>query len=206
VNFLDPFFGSLETIPDHWLYFFLGLSAFVENLFPPIPGDTITVFGAFLVGTGRLAFSGVYLCTTAGSVSGFLVLFWAGGLLGKRFFMEKDLWFFKAKHIVRGEEWYRKYGYFLILLNRFLPGVRSVISLVGGISRLQVRVVAFLALVSAAIWNLIWIVVGYTLGDNWVLVQASISYLMGRYNYIMLLLLSATAAAGLIWLLLKKFR
>jgi membrane protein DedA with SNARE-associated domain len=129
-----------------------------------------------------------------------------GGLLGRRFFVERDLWFFKAEDIVRGEEWYRKYGYFLILLNRFLPGIRSVIAIVGGISGLRLHMVAILALVSAAIWNLIWIVVGYTLGENWEVVQAKVSHAMGRYNDTILILLAAATAAAILWLLVKKFR
>lgn len=203
---LDHFLSYLEALPDFWVYCLLGLSAFVENIFPPIPGDTITAFGAFLVGTKRLTFSGVYLSTTAGSVAGFMCLFWVGGLLGRRFFMERDLWFFKAEDIVRGEEWYRKYGYFLILLNRFLPGIRSVISIVGGISGLRMHMVAALALISAAIWNLIWIIVGYTLGDNWQVVRSKISHAMGRYNDTLLVLLAATGVAALVWLLIKKLR
>jgi len=70
--------------------------------FPPIPGDTITAFGAFLVATERLSFFGVYLSTTLGSLFGFMFLFWIGSLLGRRFFIEKDYRFFRAKDIIRG--------------------------------------------------------------------------------------------------------
>ncbi|MBW2035267.1 MAG: hypothetical protein JRI94_17105, partial [Deltaproteobacteria bacterium] len=112
---LDGFLNFLNSLPDFLIYFFLGLSAFVENIFPPIPGDTITALGAFLVGTQRLHFLGVYFSTTIGSLFGFMFLFWIGSLLGKRFFVDRDYRFFKAEDIIRAEEWYRKYGYFLVL-------------------------------------------------------------------------------------------
>ena len=67
--FLDGFLDFLNSLPDGLIYLLLGVSAFVENVFPPVPGDTITAFGAFLVGTQRLSFFGVYLSTTAGSTS-----------------------------------------------------------------------------------------------------------------------------------------
>ena len=70
--------------------------------------------------------------------------------------MEKDYRLFSAQNIVQAEKWFRKYGYFLILLNRFFPGIRSIISLAGGISNLGTFRVALLALISAAAWNLIW--------------------------------------------------
>ena len=172
----------LQTLPDSFVYLALGLSAFVENLFPPIPGDTIIAFGAFLVGTGRLAFFGVYLSTTVGSLLGFMVLFWLGSYLGRKFFIERDLWFFKASYIIRAEEWFRKYGYFIISLNRFLPGARSVISVAGGISGLRGMRVAVLALLSSALWNLIWLYAGYYLGNNWEEYESMISSILIKYN------------------------
>jgi membrane protein DedA with SNARE-associated domain len=182
MTYLDGFLSWLATVPDWLVYLLLAASAFVENVFPPIPGDTIIAFGAFLVGTGRLDFMGVYLATTIGSVTGFLFLYWLGLLLGRRFFIEKDHRFFKAKDILRAEEWFRKYGYWLVVMNRFLPGVRSVISIAGGFSGLRIATVALLATASAATWNIIWILAGYFLGTNWAAVKETLTRLMFRYT------------------------
>ena len=81
MTYTERFLNCLETLPDFLIYLFLWLSAFVENLFPPIPGDTITAFGALLVGIGGLNFFGVYFSTTLGSLLGFLCLFRVGGYL-----------------------------------------------------------------------------------------------------------------------------
>jgi membrane protein DedA with SNARE-associated domain len=189
LSYLDSFLNLLNSLPNTLLYFLLGLSAFVENVFPPIPGDTITAFGAFLVATRRLSFFGVYLSTTLGSLFGFMFLFWIGSLLGRRFFIERDYRFFKAKDIIRAEEWFRKYGYFLILLNRFFPGIRSVISIAGGISQLKVLRVALLALVSSCVWNSIWIMLGYSIGTNWDIVKEKMGRIMFSYNLAILILI-----------------
>ena len=189
MTYLDRFLAFLNTLPDILIYILLGLSAFVENVFPPAPGDTITAFGAFLVGTNRLQFLKVFISTTVGSLAGFMFLFWIGSLLGRRFFVEKDFWYFKAEDIIRAENWFRKYGYFLILINRFLPGIRSVISVVGGISGLQVFKVFLLALISSGVWNLIWIGMGYSLGSNWETAKARIVEIMTTYNVAVLVLL-----------------
>lgn len=179
--YLDSFLGFLNSLPDFLIYVLLGLSAFVENVFPPIPGDTITAFGAFLVGTKRLHFFWVYLSTTLGSLSGFMFLFWVGAWLGRHFFIEKDYRFFKARDIIRAEDWFRRYGYFLVLINRFLPGIRSAISIAGGFSGLKGFRVALLALISSGVWNLIWIALGYFLGSNWETVRNRFSTLMAHY-------------------------
>lgn len=206
MSYLDDFFNLFDTLPNALLYVLLGLSAFVENIFPPIPGDTITAFGAFLVGARKLDFAGVYLSTTLGSLAGFMALFWIGRYLGRRFFIEKDYRLFSAQNIIQAEEWFRKYGYFLILLNRFFPGIRSIISLAGGISNLGPLRVALLALISAGAWNLIWIAIGYSLGNNWENVKEKMGYILFQYNLSSFLALAALVFLILLLRMLKKRR
>jgi membrane protein DedA with SNARE-associated domain len=185
---MEIFLEYLDSLPDYLVYVSLGLSSFVENLFPPVPGDTIIVFGAFLVGIGRLDLFWVYFSTTLGSLSGFMSLFWIGRYLGRRFFIERDYRFIKAKDIIKAEEWFRKYGYFLIVLNRFIPAIRSVISVAGGISGLSGPKVSVLALLSCAVWNIIWTLLGYALGSNWDAFKTRMSAIMMRYNIAILVL------------------
>jgi membrane protein DedA with SNARE-associated domain len=192
---MDTFLNYLQSLPDALIYAMLVFSAFVENVFPPIPGDTITAFGAFLVGIGRLDFWGVYISTTIGSLLGFMALFGVGGYLGRRFFIERDYRVFKAKDIIRAEEWFRRYGYALIVVNRFIPGARSIISIAGGLAKLRASVVGILALISCAVWNLIWIIAGYGLGAHWEVVEERLAAIMLKYN----------AAIGVVVLLVVGF-
>jgi membrane protein DedA with SNARE-associated domain len=200
MTYINPILTYIHDLPGYYIYFFLGLSAFVENLIPPIPGDTITVFGAFLVGSGRLSFIGVYTSTTLGSLLGFLCLFRAGGYLGSRFFLKKDHLFFSRDNIKSAENWLRRYGYFIILINRFLPGIRSVISITSGILGLKAPKVIFFSLISCAIWNMICIYLGYILGNNWDMVRARISFIFARYNLAILILFIAL----ILFLIIKK--
>lgn len=165
-----------------FLYFFLFFSAIMENLFPPIPGDTITAFGAFLVGTGRLNYSIVYISTTCGSVIGFMMLFYLGRYLGKEFFVQKNFNFFNLNQINKAENHFNRFGYAIVVLNRFFPGIRSVISITSGILKFNHSVVWILSFISAAIWNLIWIHTGYLLGNNWDSVKVKMSSLLAKYN------------------------
>jgi membrane protein DedA with SNARE-associated domain len=200
---IEKFLNELRSLPDSLIYLFLGLSAFVENLVPPIPGDTITAFGAFLVGVGKLSFAGVYISTTIGSLLGFLTLYWIGGLLGRHFFIERDFRFLRAKDIIKAEEWFGRYGYLLILFNRFMPGIRSAVALAAGISRFRTGPVLFLSLLSCAAWNLIWIFMGHTLGTHWETVEKKLGDFMVRYNVAMIVLI---AGVILFFVLKKRFR
>jgi membrane protein DedA with SNARE-associated domain len=168
---MELFIHYLHNLPDCLIYLFLGLSAFVENLIPPFPGDTI------------------------------MGLFLAGMYLGRRFFLKRDYRFFKKSQILKAEHWFGKYGYFLILTNRFLPGIRSVISIAAGISELKISKVLCLSLISAAIWNFIWIFMGYILGNNWDMVESKISAIFMRYN---LAIFSLFIALVLVLIIRKK--
>jgi membrane protein DedA with SNARE-associated domain len=186
MTFIEKLLSRLESLPDMLIYLVLGASAFVENLFPPIPGDTITALGAFLVSMGQVGFVGVLISTTAGSLLGFLTLLGLGRYLGRRFFFEKDFWFLKAGDITKAEGWFQRYGYLVIALNRFLPGVRSAIALAGGMARLRLLPVTLLALMSCLIWNCLWIMMGYSLGNHWETVEKGIGETMKKYNYAIL--------------------
>lgn len=165
-----------------YLYFFLFISSVLENVFPPVPGDTITVFGAFLVGIGKLDFFLVYAVTSVGSSVGFILLFYAGAFLEMEFFLNTRFRIFSSNKILAAEKWFGRYGYYVVVLNRFLPGVRSVISIAAGISGLNGTKVFFLSLISAMGWNFLWIYTGYSIGNNWGIVQQKITIIIKNYN------------------------
>ncbi len=183
VDLTDRIIEYLLPRNDIFLYLFLFISSIVENLFPPVPGDTITVFGAFLVGIGRLKYVWVYLITTVGSVIGYMMLYGIARNFEREFFIRKDYRFFSAESINSAEKWFSKYGYYVILVNRFIPGIRSVTSIVSGISKLSIWTVTLLALVSAAVWNGVWIWIGYLLGNNWEIVKERASDILNTYNF-----------------------
>jgi membrane protein DedA with SNARE-associated domain len=162
-------------------YIILGLSAFLENTIPPIPGDTVTIFGAYLAATGKLSFMGVYLSTSIGSVAGFYLMFLMGLKYGRAFFKSKlGSKFFKDEKIKKVERWFAKYGYWVIAANRFLPGARTIISLFAGFFHLKWLYVFVLAAVSGMIWNGILVTAGYLFGVNW----ETITHIISRYNKI----------------------
>jgi len=176
--------NSIEGLPPYILYIGLGFSAWLENIFPPIPGDTITAIGAFLVAIEKVSFIGVLISTTIGSTSGFMTLFLLSKYLGRDFFLRKNYKFFPKNAILKAEQRFKIHGYTIVLLNRFLPGIRSVISIASGLLKLNTTYVILLSAISAIIWNLIWIYMGYLMGRNFDIVKKGTIKLMRDYNMI----------------------
>ena len=149
-----------------WIYVTLFLFAFVENVFPPSPSDLVVVIGGTLVSTGVISFIPTLLLTTIGSVVGFMILFYFGSTVDRKV-VHSD----KYKHIPidaidKVELWFKKYGFYVILCNRFFPGTRSVISFFAGMSMMDVKRTILLATISAFVWNAIIIYLGYIFGNN----------------------------------------
>jgi membrane protein DedA with SNARE-associated domain len=178
----ETFLQYIKSIDATYLYPALFISAVLENLIPPIPGDTVTLFGAYLVGIGQLHFSGVILSTVLGNFAGFMLLFFLGKYLEKEFFLNRNFRYFPRETLLKAEHWFQRFGYLIILLNRFFSGARSVISIFAGISELKTGKVAFYCLISCLLWNSMLIYAGYKAGKNW----EAITVFLKQYNEVVL--------------------
>lgn len=181
-------------------YIMLFISAFVENVFPPIPGDTVTLIGAYLVGTGNLNYFGVLVSTTLGSVVGFMSLFLLAYWLEWRFIERYNFKWLQRAHIDRVQAWFHRYGYGVILANRFLSGVRSVISFAAGLSKLRIWYVFVLSFLSALVWNGLIITAGVVIGENWQVIENYIKL----YNQIIIIGLAVVLVGYFAYSLILK--
>lgn len=192
---LDSIIEYLTTLSPGWFYCSVFLSAYVENIFPPAPGDTITVFAAYLVGRSQLGFLGVFIATNLGSIAGFMTYYALGRLIRPECF--KNYRFLPSSSFDKAGEWFQRYGYWVVLFNRFLSGIRSVISIVCGMYRLPWPRVLLLTTIGCSIWNGLLMWAGYLLGANW----RNLEHIMQQYSRI---LLAAAIVAVMIWLVRKK--
>ncbi len=168
---IEDLLVRISILSPIWIYILLFAFAYVENLFPPSPSDTVIVIGGTLVGTNYLHFIPTLIFATGGSIAGFLTAFGIGWLLDKKVIHSGKLKFLNVQTIEKAETAFRKWGYYLIVANRFLPGTRAVISFFGGMSRLDVHKTMLLSSISSLLWNIILIYLGIVFGENVALVD-----------------------------------
>lgn len=167
-----------------WIYLTIFFFAFVENIFPPSPSDMVIVIGGSLVGASDLHFVPVLIFATGGSLVGFLTAFAIGWQIDKRILHSGKIKFLTVESVEKVENAFRKYGYFLIIANRFLPGTRAVISFFAGMSRLNIHYTVLLSAASALLWNTILISLGMIFGENIQKVDA----FLNTYNQVVIIL------------------
>jgi len=162
----EDILNQISTFPPLWIYVTLFLFAFVENVFPPSPSDVVLVVGGSLVGTGAINFFLALTSATLGSILGFILMFYVGSTVDKKVIHSGRFKYIPVDAIDKVEAWFRKYGYFIIVANRFMPGTRAVISFFAGISNLDPKRTISLCFVSALLWNTIMLYLGFIFGDN----------------------------------------
>jgi len=171
----EDILNNMSGFTPFWIYVTLFLFAFVENVFPPSPSDLVVVIGGSLVSTGAINFIPAVLLTTFGSVVGFMILFYFGSTVDKKVVHSDKYKYIPVDAIEKVELWFKRYGYYVIIANRFLPGTRSVISFFAGMSMLDVKKSAILSAISAVVWNTIIIYLGYLFGNNVALIDKYLS-------------------------------
>lgn len=164
-------------------YLLIASSALIEYILPPFPGDTVTLFAAVLITAFGWSFLGVFGSVMAGSVLGSLLAFYLGCWLRdrrtRRELAERE----RARtgqaaptdpaerhgreaaldRLVAG---FRHHGAAYLVINRFLPGVRSLFFVAAGLAGMRTLPVIVYSAVSAAVWNLAIIALGSALGAN----------------------------------------
>ncbi|GAA4795161.1 DedA family protein [Streptomyces ziwulingensis] len=146
-----------------------GIAIALENLFPPLPSEVILPLAGFAAGSGRMGLIAVLLWTTAGSVVGALALYGIGALLGRDrvVALAGKLPLVKAADVARTEAWFLRHGTKAVFFGRMIPVFRSLISVPAGVERMRLPVFLALTTLGSALWNTVFVLAGYLLGDNW---------------------------------------
>jgi membrane protein DedA with SNARE-associated domain len=145
----------------------------LENLFPPIPSELVLPLAGFLASQGRMGLVLVIVAATVGSVVGALVLYEIGRRFGRRRMRElvRRVPLVHVTDLDKAEDWFSRHGQLAVFFGRFLPVVRSLISVPAGVEEMpRIRFAALTAL-GSAIWNTVFVVAGYVLGAQFTQVE-----------------------------------
>ncbi|MCI0330667.1 MAG: DedA family protein [candidate division Zixibacteria bacterium] len=198
---MDPVWGQVNSFFEwaithgaFWIYSFLFLSAIVENIFPPYPGDAVIFAGGYLASSGHLNWLLVFVSTAAGSWAGLLILFWLGRAKGRALLMRKEGRWLSHENFLRFENWFSRWGVAAIIFGRFLAGIRSGVALAAGIAGVSWKKILIFGLLSVLIWNGILISLARLVENNW----EGLYHWFGLYNR---LVLAALATVLILWVL-----
>lgn len=198
---MEDFINNLAQLNPFWIYVAVAGIAYIENIFPPFPSDVIVVAAGSLVGIGTLDFTLALLLATAGSTLGFMTMYKLGDWFGDKFLEKGRIRFIPLDSVHRVEKWFKKYGYWVVVANRFLAGTRAVVSFFAGMSKLPILNATALSFISALAWNFILLYAGKELGENW---RSILIYLQAYGQTITIAVIVAAVILVLRYLYMRK--
>lgn len=189
------------SLPLAAVYAVLGVIAFLENVFPPVPADTVVAFGSFLAARGEGSLPAAVLVTWTGNVAGAMLMYYLGRRYGAQRLEDRLLGKKAGAAEARLHALYGKYGLGALFVSRFLPGVRAIVPPFAGALRIPAIRTAVMMGIASAIWYGAIGVLAYRIGADWEALQAMIRR-FGRWSGIVATLLAALGA--LAWWLHRR--
>jgi len=171
----------------------------LESMIAPVPSEAVMPFAGFLVVQGSFTVEGAILASSAGTLIGS----WLGYLMGAwGGYPVVERWgrylFLNREHLEWTAKWFQKHGEITILVSRFIPVVRHLISIPAGIARMSPLRFSLYTLIGGTAWNSFLLYVGMELRERWGTVQ--------RYSHIADIFIVAALAGVAIWWVWRQLK
>ena len=179
----------VNLITDYgYLGMFLGMV--LEAVIIIIPSEVILATGGILASRGIFTFIGSFITGLLGSVFCAIVIYFMGYFGGKNFIKKYGKYFFmKEDELEKSDSWFNKYGMLSALIGRNFPIVRTLISLPIGITKQPFIKFLIYTTIGSIPWTLAFVYVGYSLGENWIILSNYVNKLKTPIRIILVFLI-----------------
>ncbi len=168
-----------------WVYLVIFLACFIENIFPPFPGDTFIVAAGALVGLERLDLILAVLSVISGGVLSVMVIYFFGKNKGYNFFKKKNYKLYSEEDIEKSNIYFKKYGALILIFSRFVVGFRSALALAAGVGQYQPGKMFLYSLISYILFTSLLMYSAIAFIENY----DNLASFIKTYNWIVLPLL-----------------
>jgi membrane protein DedA with SNARE-associated domain len=189
---------------DHYGYWAIALLLLLENIgIPVIPGELAMITGAIFAGTGRAGLNvvGVGIVAVTAAIIGAEIGYLVGRFAGRELILHYGKYvFIKPHHLERAEAIVDRYGGIVVVIARFIVGLREANGLIAGISQMRVLTFTFFNVVGGCAWVATWVTLGYVAGDHIDTIYRDVN----RYAFYVLLALAVALVIYIGWRLVRR--
>ncbi len=156
--------GVVESLGYPGLFLLIVL----ESTMVPIPSLLVMPFAGYLASQGSFSLPVILVINSTAALTGSTISYLIGAAGGKPLLLRYGKWVLvRPKDLERAEIYFARHGSATVLIARFLPVVRHLISIPAGIARMSVPKFLLQTFLGATIWGGGLMVVGYVLGSRW---------------------------------------
>jgi membrane protein DedA with SNARE-associated domain len=201
---LPGFLNSVASPVEHYGYWAIALLLLLENMgIPVIPGELAMITGAIFAGTGRAGLNivGVGIVAVTAAIVGAEIGYLIGRFAGRELILHYGRYvFIKPHHLERAEAIVDRYGGIVVIIARFIVGLREANGIIAGISQMRVLTFTFFNVVGACAWVATWVTLGYVAGDHIDTIYSDVN----RYALYLLLALAVGLVSYIGWRLVRR--
>jgi membrane protein DedA with SNARE-associated domain len=171
----------------------------MESMVLPVPSEAVMPFAGFLVATHRFTMAGIIIASTLGSIAGSLMSYAIGRYGGTPFVKRWGRYLLLNRHDLEvTEAFFRKRGPITILICRFIPVIRHLISIPAGTGRMNLFTFLIFTIIGAGLWNSFLSFCGLYLKQNWEVVM--------QYSHIIDIVVVLILLGGIVFFIARHLK
>ena len=148
-------------------YMGIFLLMMIESSFIPFPSEIVLIPAGYLVHEGEMNMLLVFLAALFGSLAGAFINYFGALIIGRRLLLKFGKYFFVSNSAMdKMEAFFQKHGPISTFTGRLIPGIRQLISIPAGLSRMSLFPFTLYTALGAGIWSMVLIMLGYIVGEN----------------------------------------
>jgi membrane protein DedA with SNARE-associated domain len=198
---LPGFLNVVAPYLEHYSYWAVLLLVMLEDFGVPVPGETILIAAAIFAGAGRLNVVLVgligFIAAVIGDNIGFAIGHFGGRALALRW---GKYVFLTEERLTKAEVFFNRHGGKIIVVARFIEGLRQANGIIAGISGMRWLRFVFYNALGAALWVGTWVTLGYLAGNH----INTIYHYITNYSYYALIVVAVLLASYIIWRVLRR--
>lgn len=163
-----------------WGYTGIFILMALESTVLPVPSELVVIPAGYLAYQGKMSVTLIVLASTFGSLAGAFVNYLFALLVGRPFLERYGRWFFVRPELLhKADAFFARHGAVSTFTGRLIPGIRHLISLPAGLTRMSRLAFSLYTCLGAAIWSAVLVAMGYFIGGNEGLIQENLPLVVG---------------------------
>jgi membrane protein DedA with SNARE-associated domain len=172
---LHEFIDWILATVNGWGYTGIFVLMALESTVLPIPSELVVIPAGYLAYQGEMSLVPIFLASTLGSLAGAFVNYAFALLVGRPFLERYGRWFFVRPELLhKTDAFFTRHGAISTFTGRLVPGIRHLISLPAGLTRMNVMAFSLYTCLGAGIWSAVLVTMGYFIGGNEVLLRENL--------------------------------
>lgn len=169
----------LLTVHD-WGYWGIFILMALESTVVPIPSELVVIPAGYLAYEGKMSMPLIFIASTLGSLAGAGINYAFALLVGRPFLERYGRYFFVRQPLLhKTDAFFERHGAISTFTGRLIPGIRHLISLPAGLTRMNLVTFSLYTLLGAGIWTAVLIAMGYFIGGNETLLKEHLPLVTG---------------------------